>query len=620
MPSKNVNGVNSTQNQNNSSQNGQRPSKITVKVGEDLTKIAQRFGMSKAEFKKWTGISDSIQAGKVINLPVAQVETGKGIYALAREHNMTMAEFCKMNNISDPQSYSAKAGEVFYVKNANIKPKTAKKTQKTTVSQNDKNIKKSNKKTVQQYTKPENGAAAGAAIGAVVANVAIWGSSYTPKELSAKIFELSGKYWGAVGKPDFDALIDEINPKNASAVIEAYTKNIKNEDKESLIYTLATEIKSDKQARKDAIMKVYDALATEKGAPAEKREEFVKELNAQFDSWGMVSTKKLDSIIDEIMKIESAQAANKQSQSAVTTPKKPADNKAVTVPENKKYPNQTMETLRKSAISAGKQEAIEKFKEYCRSEGIKFDESLLDFGPMERYPYPNVNGSSITTYDSGLLKPTGKPNGKVIIINPGHGGYSKGMGNFDPGSYSFIKKANGKYAPLMEYDKMQSYKNEAVEKLRAQGYAVVVANGHAKTFSNEKAFSKIVNELNTGKKEGIKYDKKDIMFISLHADSEPGKKGSGICYDSRFGDDERLAKIMQSNLNEDDWITTELSERNWNVPKKGLQVLHQTEDIPSILLEVEYVNGTRCKNLDSSAYQTRFVDKMIEGINEYFGI
>ena len=77
---------------------------------------------------------------------------------------------------------------------------------------------------------------------------------------------------------------------------------------------------------------------------------------------------------------------------------------------------------------------------------------------------------------------------------------------------------------------------------------------------------------------------------------------------------------MNSNLNEAPWVQSTLSERNWTQPKKGLQILHQTENIPSVLLEVEYVNGSRSQNLDSKAYQKQFEDKVVEAINEYFGI
>lgn len=579
-----------------------RPSVITVKKGENLTIIGKRYGMSKAEFVKWTGLNGVIKVGQKITLPTVTVPKGKGIYALARQYNMTMAEFCKLNNISDPQTYNAKEGELFYVKTNAVKTAAKKKTQN---------------KNAQSDSSIAAGAAIGASVGDVVKNQQKWGSSYSPAELGAKIFELSEKYYGAVGKPDFDALIKEINPKNAAAVITDYTANPKNKDKESLIKTIAREVRSDKSARKAAIMHIYDALAEDKGASNTKRSEFVKELDAQFGKLvGLVDTKNLDAMIQELVKMPSKSSPT-QATSSASGSSVPASTKVV-VPSSK-YPNQTVNSLRQGAISSGKREALQKFKEYCKANNIEYDPSKLDLSPIERPPVPTVKGSSIVTTESELLQPTTKANGKVIIINAGHGGYSSRSGNFDPGSYSFIKKANGKYAPLLEYDKMRIYADSTVEKLRAQGYAVVLTSGHAQTFSDQKTFSNLVTNLNNGKKSGHKYKLDDIMLISLHADSEPGQKGSGVCYDSRFANDSRLASIMNSNLNEAPWVQSSLSERNWDKPGKGLQILHQTENIPSVLLEVEYVNGSRSQNLDSKAYQKQFEDKVVEAINEYYG-
>ena len=264
--SSNVGGVNSRNNNAEISSAQKRIPEVTVKKGENLTIIAKRFGMTKAEFVKWTGLKGIVYVGQKIKLPAAHVPKGKGIYALAREYNMTMDEFCKLNNIKDRQNYQAKADEFFYVKNKKTEqnPKTSKKTE-------------TKPKTTKPSSSTKGIAEAGAMVGKVVGKVINqerWGSAYSPEEIGEKLYELSGKYYGAVGRPDFDALINEINPKNASAVIENYTKNKKNKDKESLILTITHEIKSDKGARKAAAMKVYDALAAEKSAPAEKRKEF----------------------------------------------------------------------------------------------------------------------------------------------------------------------------------------------------------------------------------------------------------------------------------------------------------------------------------------------------------
>ena len=237
---------------------------------------------------------------------------------------------------------------------------------------------------------------------------------------------------------------------------------------------------------------------------------------------------------------------------------------------------------------------------------------------MERFPAPIVKNGKIVASETALLKPTTTPNGKVVILNPGHGGYSSRSGYFDPGSYSFIKKGSGKYAPLLEYEKMNIYAEDTVDKLRSSGYSVVIVGGHMETISDQKSISDLIGRLQNGDKDGHKYNKEDIAFISLHADSQPGMSGSGICYDSRFQNDTELANTLKTNLNNDSWIKAGLSERISG--RNGLQVLKQSENIPSVLLEVEYVNGSKCQNLDSKAFQLKFENQLIKGLNQYFGL
>ena len=201
-------------------------------------------------------------------------------------------------------------------------------------------------------------------------------------------------------------------------------------------------------------------------------------------------------------------------------------------------------------------------------------------------------------------------------MNAGHGGYSSRSGYFDPGSYSFIRKANGKYAPLLEYEKAKIYAESTADKLRQQGYAVVITSGHSETMADKASMRNLVKSLNNGTKGSQKYDKDDIMMISLHADSMPGATGSGVCFQPGTEDDTILKDIMLETLKQDNWIAAEEYERVWG--ENGVGILNQTKDIPSVLLEIEYVNGSKCKNLDSAAYQARFETQMIKAINEYF--
>lgn len=603
-----------------------RVEQYKVKQGDTISVLAKNMGLTVTQFQALTGVT-SLKTGAVLKFKMDEVPAHKGIMALAQKYNMDFTEFCKLNKIPAPyREYSPKKGEKFYIinglgKSANKTQSTATtstSTPKTTpakpVPAKPKRVAQTTHKTTKSkprtpMTKGEKAIHAAAAAGAkVISNVVTWGSSYSPEEIAQGLNKSAKDHWGAVEKADFQEMLKQINPKNASAVIKAYKKISPNE---SLINTITSEIRSGKDARKNAVMYIYDSLAQEKKYTQSARAKFKANLDKEFDKWvGMVDTSQMDKIIDSMLRKTSTQATIPSKK----TTKLPHNGTVVKLTKSEK--TFTVSDLQRGAIASGKKEALEKFKEYCASNNIKFDEKMLDLAPIERYPAPVVKNGKIVSAETALLRPTAKPNGKVVVLNPGHGGYSSRNGCFDPGSYSFIKKGNGKYAPLLEYAKMKEYSDDLTEKLRAQGYAVVIAGGHAQTMSDQNTITNVISKLNSGQKGGQKYSKSNIVLISLHADSQPGSSGSGVCYDPKFADDTKLQACLNKNLNQDDWIKAAPSERRWG--EKGIQVLHQSEQNPSVLLEVEYVNGNKSQNLDSRDYRTRYTNKIVAGINEYF--
>lgn len=604
-----------------------RVEQYKVKQGDTISVLAKNMGLTVTQFQALTGVT-SLKTGAVLKFKMDEVPAHKGIMALAQKYNMDFTEFCKLNKIPAPyREYSPKKGEKFYIinglgKSANKTQSTATtstSTPKTTpakpVPAKPKRVAQTTHKTTKSkprtpMTKGEKAIHAAAAAGAkVISNVVTWGSSYSPEEIAQGLNKSANDHWGAVEKADFQEMLKQINPKNASAVIKAYKKISPNE---SLINTITSEIRSSKNARKNVVMYIYDSLAQEKKYTQSARAKFKANLDKEFDKWvGMVDTSQMDKIIDSMLaKTSSTQATN----SSKKTTKVPHNGTVVKLTKSEK--TFTVSDLQRGAINSGKKEAIEKFKEYCKANNIQYDEDMLDLAPIERYPAPVVKNGKIVSAETALLRPTAKPNGKVVVLNPGHGGYSSRNGCFDPGSYSFIKKGSGKYAPLLEYAKMKEYSDDLTEKLRAQGYAVVIAGGHAQTMSDQNTITNVISKLNAGQKGGQKYSKSNIVLISLHADSQPGSSGSGVCYDSKFADDTKLQACLNKHLNQDSWIKATPSERRWG--ENGIQVLHQSEQNPSVLLEVEYVNGNKSQNLDSRDYRTRYTNKVVASLNEYF--
>ncbi|MEI3271585.1 MAG: LysM peptidoglycan-binding domain-containing protein [Candidatus Gastranaerophilaceae bacterium] len=622
--------------------NKEKQESLTVKPGETLSSIAKKFSMSIEEFMQWTGLKkQSVNVGQVIKFPTDVVPDGKGIMALIRKHNMTFDEFGKLNNLPKPyREYIASKGEKFYVKPSKVdtkgKTSTSAKTQAPTQA---KTISRPKPKPKATGRIAKSAAAAGASVGATVGSymqkIAKWGSSYTPNELATNIYTKAEEHWGAVGKPDFDALIKEINPKNAEAVIKAYPKNSKNTKRESLINTITSEIRSDKELRKKAAMHVYNALATAKKAPESKRKEFQAELNKQFDKLiGMVDTTKLDSMIAGLSgkaKVSRGSATPQRVKAKAGTSKSGqirksilkaaqkeisdafyksrTDSRGITVPS---YIDQMVAAVNKNSTltPTQKQQQIAKIRK-----------AKVNISTISR-PFPNVDksGKIDNTPKVTEFKPTGKSNGKVILLNEGHGGFTGSA--FDGGAYSFQEKPKGSntYYPIEEFQIVKPYSRDLTKKLQAKGYTVVTFAGEVTNMANRQLVQKLTAKYTK------KFGQNNAMLISLHSDSGTSK-GSGVLYDKRDAKDTALATSINRALNKQSWISAKPAERPYEEvdtktkQKKlthSLYVLTKSHGIPSNLLEIEYLGGVRSLNLTSSDYRKQFVNGTLEGIENYF--
>lgn len=622
--------------------NKEKQESLTVKPGETLSSIAKKFSMSIEEFMQWTGLKkQSVNVGQVIKFPTDVVPDGKGIMALIRKYNMTFEEFGKLNNLPKPyREYIASKGEKFYVKPSKVNTKgktsTSAKTQAPTQA---KTISRPKPKPKATGRIAKSAAAAGASVGATVGSymqkIAKWGSSYTPNELATNIYTKAEEHWGAVGKPDFDALIKEINPKNAEAVIKAYPKNSKNTKRESLINTITSEIRSDKELRKKAAMHVYNALATAKKAPESKRKEFQAELDRQFNKLiGMVDTTKLDSMIAGLSgkaKVSRGSATPQRVKAKAGTSKSGqirksilkaaqkeisdafyksrTDSRGITVPS---YIDQMVAAVNKNSTltPTQKQQQIAKIRK-----------AKVNISTISR-PFPNVDksGKIDNTPKVTEFKPTGKSNGKVILLNEGHGGFTGSA--FDGGAYSFQEKPKGSntYYPIEEFQIVKPYSKDLTKKLQAKGYTVVTFAGEVTNMANRQLVQKLTAKYTK------KFGQNNAMLISLHSDSGTSK-GSGVLYDKRDAKDTALATSINRALNKQSWISAKPAERPYEEvdtktkQKKlthSLYVLTKSHGIPSNLLEIEYLGGVRSLNLTSSAYRKQFVNGTLEGIENYF--
>lgn len=543
---------------------------VTISGDEKgLTAIARRFNMSLSEFKNLTGLTkDTLVKGQVIkNVPHAKIPDGKGLNYLAKQNGMSLEELLKLNGL--PKNYKPSKDEYFYVY-----PKT-----KEPVKKNE--IQKSSSVTRKTVTeKPQFPKEQPAA----------------PNEIAEQISDAVSSNIGAVGKEDFSKAFLQINDKNVKQVIKAYDELPDND--ESLINAICSEIMSSKELRKDAVMTIYDNLAKQTNAstPA-KRQEFKAELNKEFNKFiGMVSTDKLDEMINEMIdnnsKTVKRTTGGKFADEVLKTSNggNSEDITGATLTSikdgNGKYV--TAGTLKSWAISSGK-----------RDKGFSKVENPYIVRPLPNYNTETKKIEALTELRDSTG--TGDLNGKVVILNSGHGGYQQNNGYFDPGTVLSVKNAEGKEMPIEEWRVAQSFVDNLSDELRSRGANVVFVSGAVRNGGMAKQH--YLENLIEGKKGSDEVrelisgtDKSDMLFLSVHVESAKERPDSRMCT-VRYTKD--IDKKLSENINKH--LQNGFMALTPDVTHDNLYVNNATKGVTSSLLEIGNIaNGEITNSLLSS--------------------
>ena len=545
-----------------------------VPRGMTLSQLAKRFNMSVDDFKKMTGLkSSSLSAGQVLNgMPTATVKQGKGLTSIAREAGMSLKDFCELNGIS--KNYQPKAGEAFYV----YPKKDAKPATKQTAKPAAKPAAATSTKTASSTASKSSAKPAATVAKTKVenrqntANSKLADSLKTPSDI-AEALKSSSKLTAAVGKDKFNVPFGKINKNNVVDVIKKYNEISPNE---SLIDMISSEWGSSKESRKNAITKLYDTLAQNVGskiATPEKRAAFMKEMEDQYNSWGFVSTKNMDKMINELISAKEnakTSAANGSSSSL-----------SVSLSGNKS----------KVKLTNGKETTSEQLKKDADVAAAR------DKRPVKRpEPILDPNGNIVAGVEIHNATAQGPLSGKTIIVNAGHGGYNPKTGIFDPGTDA--KDANGKV--IEEWYKNKNFTDEIIPQLTSKGAKVIFMNGSAAAVMKAKE----------------KYKNAD-MFISIHCDSAPSntsKRGQTVIY--RDAGDKKLADAVEAKVETHDWLSKDDFKAKEDV--RNLGVLRAVGNMPSILIETGYQSNAKdLANIDSSKFRKEFAELLAQGVVDY---
>lgn len=559
---------------------------VTISGDEKgLTAIARRFNMSLSEFKNLTGLTkDTLVKGQVIkNVPHAKIPDGKGLNYLAKQNGMSLEELLKLNGL--PKNYKPSKDEYFYVY-----PKT-----KEPVKKNE--IQKSSSVTRKTVTeKPQFPKEQPAA----------------PNEIAEQISDAVSSNIGAVGKEDFSKAFLQINDKNVKQVIKAYDELPDND--ESLINAICSEIMSSKELRKDAVMTIYDNLAKQTNAstPA-KRQEFKAELDKEFNKFiGMVSTDKLDEMINEMIdnnsKTVKRTTGGKFADEVLKTSNggNSEDITGATLTSikdgNGKYV--TAGTLKSWAISSGK-----------RDKGFSKVENPYIVRPLPNYNTETKKIEALTELRDSTG--TGDLNGKVVILNSGHGGYQQNNGYFDPGTVLSVKNAEGKEMPIEEWRVAQSFVDNLSDELKSRGANVVFVSGAVRNGGMAKQH--YLENLIEGKKGSDEVrelisgtDKSDMLFLSVHVESAKERPDSRMCT-VRYTKD--IDKKLSENINKH--LQNGFMALTPDVTHDNLYVNNAAKGVTSSLLEIGNIaNGEITNSLLSSNDQKKYMKCVADAIEE----
>lgn len=564
-----------------------------------LTAIAKKFNMSLTDFKNMTGLTkDTLQKGQVIkNVPTAKIESGMGIASVAKKYGMTLDQFCALNNIN--KNYKPQKGEYFYVfpkqKQGNASKSETKPKPEPTPDP------KPEPKPVEQKLNAE--------------------------EIADKLEQAASDYRGAVGKEEFNNVFKQINKNNVIDVVN----NFQEKQGKSLINMISDEWSSDKEDRKAAMTKIFDLVAEKTGNKNSKlREDFIKELDNEFDSWGFVSTKKMDKMINKMI--------HPESETEIDTPKD-KDNARGNTGSNalhlsgKVYPNEifystnggrskdiTPETKTSIRDRDGNLVNAGTLKSWALSGG-KRDKGFKDVkDPFIVRPLPNYNTETKKIEAvTELLEPTGNGNldGKLIILNPGHGGYQQANGYFDAGTVLSVKNAEGEEMPIEEWRVAQSYVEKISDNLRDRGAQVIIVSGAVR--NGGMSAQKYIENMLAGKKgddsvrEVIKdTDKSDMLFLSVHVESakeSPDTKKCTVRYTKDI--DKELANNINKYVNQGFTALTPKS-----IPD-NLYVNRAAKGIPSSLLEIGNIANDKITNSLLSEYdQKKYAECIANAIED----
>lgn len=186
--------------------------------------------------------------------------------------------------------------------------------------------------------------------------------------------------------------------------------------------------------------------------------------------------------------------------------------------------------------------------------------------------------------------------GKVIYIDPGHGGV-------DPGAiYKDIYEADINLSIAKKLERVLGENGAIVYLTRDGNYDLSLPGAQYRKRSDLSRRANIINESNCD------------LYISIHLNSENTGiwKGAQVFYDDINSKNEMIAKIFQEEL---------VKSLNTNREYKEIKdmYLHKRINRPGILVEVGFLSNANDRYLlTNEKYQEKVASTLLDAIYKYF--
>ena len=189
----------------------------------------------------------------------------------------------------------------------------------------------------------------------------------------------------------------------------------------------------------------------------------------------------------------------------------------------------------------------------------------------------------------------GKLSEKHIVIDPGHGGTSKGAVGRDKGSVVYEKDINLAIA-------------RRVQALLQKEKATVTMTREDDSTVDLYDRPKLANELGAD------------FFISIHCDSTPtpnSASGTTTYYHASNPDGRALAQAIQKHLAAVTGLPNRGAQTDTAIYQSGFAVLRRSE-MPAVLIEVAYINNDKDRaKLKDPKFQQRVAEAIVAGLKAY---